>query len=92
MPEHAKPASAGTATGHGQPARPRSVGHHEMREHLQHQRATTLSSHERHRMFVRYDNTWWIADPDGYIEITDPSHNAKLDRWQRRLTDGALWT
>ena len=40
---------------------PRTQTHDQMREHLDHGRAQTLSSHDRHRMFVRHDGTWAIG-------------------------------
>lgn len=93
MNEHTQPTIDTTTAPAPAPIRgPRTISHNEMREHLRHLRAITLSSHQRHSMFVHHDNTWWVANPDGYIEITDPDQNTKLDRWHRRLTDGALWT
>jgi hypothetical protein len=71
---------------------PRTMTHEQMRPHQTDGTAVLLTERERHRTLIRYDNVWWIADEDGYLEITSPSHNAKLDQWHRRLTDGALWS
>ena len=54
-------------------------------------RAIPLSAQARHHMFIRYDNTWWIAHHNQFVEITSPDQQSKLDRWHRRVTQGALW-
>jgi hypothetical protein len=71
---------------------PRFVSREQMQTHHDNRAVTALSPGDRHRMFVRYDHTWWIGDPTGFHEITNPGQNAKLDRWHERLTNGALWT
>ena len=70
---------------------PRTITREHMHQHLDNGRATILSTQPRYRMFVRYDNTWWIANADGFCEIVNDDHNRKLDTWRRRLTEGALW-
>jgi hypothetical protein len=72
-------------------AAPRTISHTQMTELLQQGHAHMLAPSQRYRIFVRYANTWWIDSRDGYCEITDEDHNRKLDRWRRRLTEGALW-
>ncbi|GHJ45912.1 hypothetical protein Cs7R123_32540 [Catellatospora sp. TT07R-123] len=76
----------------GQPQAQRHLSHDQMRHLIAAGQAAPMSADERHRMYVRYDGTWWIADRDGYTQITNPAHNIKLDTWHRRLTDGALWS
>lgn len=73
------------------PVPPRLIPQRAMRDLVDAQQATTLTDHERYRMFVRYDNTWWIGYHDTYCEITSEDNNRKLDTWRRRLTEGALW-
>ncbi|MFF5230268.1 hypothetical protein [Dactylosporangium sp. NPDC000521] len=70
---------------------PRTITHPDMRAHLDSQTATVLSASDRHRIFVRYDNVWWVSDGDGFIEIIDANQNTRLDRWHQRLNHGALW-
>ncbi|MDI6104680.1 hypothetical protein QLQ12_39425 [Actinoplanes sp. NEAU-A12] len=62
-----------------------------MRAHEANGQAVALARFDRHRMFVRYDNTWWVARRDSFIEINRADQTAKLDRWHRRVTQGALW-
>lgn len=71
---------------------PRTMSHDQMRQHQTDGTAVLLTERERHHTLIRYDNVWWIADQDGYIEITSSDQNTKLDRWHQRLTNGALWT
>ncbi|MEV6527126.1 hypothetical protein AB0M43_34870 [Longispora sp. NPDC051575] len=73
------------------PAVPRTMPGTQMTALLETQDAVALSPQERHRMFVRYGASWWIASGDVYCEITVPDQIVKLDRWRRRLTEGALW-
>ncbi|HKT03055.1 MAG TPA: hypothetical protein VJT31_26295 [Rugosimonospora sp.] len=75
-------AATGSRTGDA----PRVMSHEQMREHLDHQRASVLAAGTRYEMFVRHDGVWWISDHEGFIEMPDPTHNRRLDRWQLRLT------
>ena len=85
QPQPATPTSDNTGR------QPRSLSREQMQAHHDNHLATALSPSDRHHMFVRNDNTWWIGDPTGFHEITNPTQNAKLDRWHDRLTNGALW-
>jgi hypothetical protein len=69
----------------------RTVTAEQMMLHLDSRHAVPLSPHPRQQLFVRYDNVWWVGHGTGFIEITDPEQNTKLDRWHHRLTHGALW-
>ncbi|MEV1111237.1 hypothetical protein AB0I95_21770 [Micromonospora sp. NPDC049751] len=85
-PEPATTISAGAP-----PRVPRTMGHDEMRQHEEQQRASRLSPRDRNHMFVHHDGAWWIGDHDGYVEITSEEQNLRLDRWHERLNNGALW-
>ena len=69
---------------------PRTLDREAMRRHEQQGEATPLSGRHRDQVFVKYDGKWWISGPDGFVEIIDVEQNRKLDRWQTRLTQGAL--
>lgn len=71
---------------------PRTFGSDIIRELVETNDATPLSDHQRLRMFVRYDNTWWVDAGTIFIEILDADQNSKLDRWHQRLTTGSLWS
>ena len=53
--------------------------------------AAVLSNRERYRMFMRYNDSWWIGDRDAFTEIISSAQTQKLDTWHRRLNEGALW-
>lgn len=93
MPEPTPPATATTPTdapGDVDSNRaPRFLSHAEIRDHV-HDFAALPAL--RNQTLVRYDGVWWVADRDGYTEITGTEHNTRLDRWHQRLTHGALWT
>jgi hypothetical protein len=60
------PAQPVTAPGDVDPNRaPRTLSHEQMQQHQADGLATVLSQRERYRMFVRYDNVWWISDHQG---------------------------
>jgi hypothetical protein len=78
-------------TGDTAPRRtPRTFSHAEIRERTGDAFATLPAL--RNHTLIRYDDVWWVADHDGYIEITDTEHNTRLDLWHERLVHGALWT
>ncbi|GAB1690735.1 hypothetical protein [Krasilnikovia sp. M28-CT-15] len=70
---------------------PRIISRAVMDDHAAAGRVVPLSPADRHRIYVHYDNAWWIADPHGYLEITSPQQTTKLDRWHQRVARGALW-
>jgi hypothetical protein len=72
-------------------ARPCEISGSRMGELLDAGHATLLSAQPRYSMFVRYADSWWVANGDRYCQITDSEHSRKLSRWHHRLTEGALW-
>lgn len=81
-----------TATNNGAaPRTPRLMPDTHMQRLIDGGHATPLSHQQRHRMFVRYGNTWWILGSHGWCEITGTEEIRKLDTWRRRLTEGSLW-
>jgi hypothetical protein len=90
MPEPTTPPATTGAGGTEGQRPPRTLSHAEIRERTG-DGFTTLPALRNHTL-IRYEDVWWVADRDGYIEIVDAEHNHRLDRWHARLSNGALWT
>ena len=84
--------TTGTVTGNPGAARaPRTFGSDIMRELIDTGDAVVLGDQPRLRLFIRYDNTWWIDGGTTFIEVLNDQQNTRLTRWHQRLTEGSLW-
>lgn len=97
MSENNQPATSSdttipsTATSSPGALAPRTFGSDIMRELIATGDAVILGEQPRLRLFVRYDNAWWVDGGSTFIEVLDAQQNTKLTRWHQRLTQGSLW-
>lgn len=92
MNEHNQPVTANASTSNSGALRAaRTFGSDIMRELIDTNDAVVLGDQPRLRLFVRYDDTWWIDGGSTFIEILDDTQISKLARWHQRLTEGSLW-
>jgi hypothetical protein len=93
MNEHHQPVTTASAvtSNSGAARAPRTFGSDIMRELIDTHDAVVLGDQPRLRLFVRYDDTWWIDGGSTFIEVLDNTQIIKLARWHQRLTEGSLW-